>query len=83
MLNGVDGTAYLTLQECENACSTTVGCYSMAHCPHDVNRCWLKSKKFTGGEATRWKYYCSTYYKLGTGILNVLLNASYIQIKLS
>ena len=68
MLNGVNGTPHLTLQECENACSTTAGCYSLAHCPHDYNRCWLKGKMFTGSEPTTWKYYCSTYYREVSGV---------------
>ena len=75
MLNGVAGTPDLTLKECEDACSTTDGCYSFAHCPRDDNRCWMSNKRFTGGEPTVWKYYCSTYYKQIEGILYVLRNA--------
>ena len=65
LLNGIDGTPGMTLGECEQACTDTADCNSFAHCPNDVNRCWMKDRVFKGNEPTKYKYYCSTFYREG------------------
>ena len=65
LFNGKADPFPLTLQQCENACTQTDGCNSFAHCPRHQNRCWLTDRVLTGNEPTKYKYYCSTYYKKG------------------
>ena len=63
LLDGEDGTPHMSLQQCEDACTETNGCNSIAHCPRDVNRCYLRDGVFTGSEPTNYNYYCISYYK--------------------
>ena len=69
LYNGKEDPYPMTLQQCENACTQTDGCNSFAHCPRHQNRCWLKDRVFKGKEPTKYKYYCSTYYKKGISAL--------------
>ena len=64
LLNGQDGTPYMSLEQCEDACTDTDGCNSISHCPRDIDRCYLRGGIFTGSEPTIYKYYCSSYYKI-------------------
>ena len=66
----------MTLQQCGDACDQTDGCNSFAHCPRHQNRCWLTDKVYKGNEPTKYKYYCSTYYK--TGIRSLFPNNIFI-----
>ena len=75
-LNGKTDNYPMTLKQCETACTQTEGCNSFSHCPRHQNRCWLKDRVLTGGEPTKYKHYCSTYYK--PGIISHLLNPIFI-----
>ena len=76
LFNGKMDNWPMTLQQCENACTQTDSCNSFAHCPRHQNRCWLTDRVLTGNEPTKYKYYCSTYYK--KGIRAVLLKTLFI-----
>ena len=54
---------YMTLNECEKACTDMEGCNSFWYCPNHNNRCYLYDRVFEGNEPTSRKWYCSTYYK--------------------
>jgi len=48
--------------ECQQSCSAQDQCKSLSFCPQ-WKSCWMKDRSFTGGEATRERGACKTYYK--------------------
>lgn len=48
--------------DCKRGCSGSPNCKSMSFCP-GWRGCWLKSKAFEGGEASKAKADCKTFFR--------------------